>query len=95
MKEINEGSKWCKFMDGGAHFTLYRAVGFYDIDWDFNNYHKNKKLRLILAACNYILFFDALIPSAATATTAIAWATATKYCITEIPVYVIKSYGPI
>ena len=61
----------------------------------FNNYHENKKMRLILAACNYILFFNALITGAATTTTAIAWAGATQYCITEIPVYVIKSYGPI
>ena len=37
MKEINEGSKWCKYMDGGAQFTLYRAVGFYYVDWDFSN----------------------------------------------------------
>ena len=50
-------------------------------------------MRLILAGCNYILFFNAPIPSAATAT--IARAGATQYCITEIPVYVIKSYGPI
>ena len=31
MKEL------CKFMDGGAQFTLYRAVGFYYVDGDFSN----------------------------------------------------------